>query len=54
MLMQWDQLMYAMISKSVHVKFRKITLRSSEVGATIFARDCESRLGVSEIENGED
>jgi len=33
------------------VKSRKVTLRSSEAGATIFARDCETRLGVSEIKN---
>ena len=40
-------------SKLVHVKFRKATLGISEVGATISVRDCETRLGVSEIENGE-
>ena len=33
------------------VKSRKTTLESSEVGATISARKCETRLGVSEIEN---
>jgi len=27
-------------------------LRSSEVCVTIFARDCKTRLGISEIENG--
>jgi len=31
---------------------RKATLKSSEISATISARDCETRLGVSEIENG--
>jgi len=36
----------------VHAKFRKIILGSSEVGATISARDCETRLGVLEIRNG--
>jgi len=35
----------------VHVKCRKVTFESSEVGATISVRDCETRLGVSEIEN---
>ena len=31
---------------------RKTTLESSEMSATISAKDCETRLGVSEIENG--
>ena len=39
------------VSTSVHVKFKKVTLRRSEVGSMISARDCETRLGVSEIEN---
>ena len=34
-----------------HVKSRKATLRSIEVGVTIYVRDCETRLGVSEIRN---
>jgi len=33
------------------VKFKKATLESSEVGATISVRDCETRLGVSQIGN---
>ena len=53
-------LMYAMVCtrpdltyrKLVHVKPRKATLGSSEVNIMISTRDCESRLGVSEIENG--
>jgi len=39
-------------SKSVHVKFRKATLRSSEVDAIMSARDSETRFGVLEIGNG--
>jgi len=35
----------------VHVKSKKATLKSSEVDATTSARDCETRLGVLEIEN---
>ena len=38
-------------SKSVHVKSRKATLGSSEVGATISARDYKIRLDISEVEN---
>jgi len=33
------------------IKSRKVTLGSSEVGTTISTRDCETRFGVSEIEN---
>jgi len=40
-------------SKSVYVKVRRAILESSEVGAMISARDCKTRLGVSEIENRE-
>ena len=57
-----ESLMYVMVctrpdlanavSTSVHVKSRKVILKSSEVGAMIPTRDCETRLGVSEIENG--
>jgi len=36
-----------------HVKSRKAILGNSEVGATISVRDCETRLGVSKIRNGE-
>ena len=50
MICTMPDLTYA-VSKLVHVKSRKVILRSSEVGATISARDCESKLGVSEIEN---
>ena len=35
-----------------HVKFKKATLRNSELGVTISTRDCEIRLGVSKIEKG--
>jgi len=40
-------------NKSVHVESKQAKLRSSEVGATISARDCEIRLGVSEVGNRE-
>jgi len=39
--------------KSIYVKSRKTILGSSKVGVMISVRDCETRLGVSEIENGE-
>jgi len=35
----------------VHVESRKATLGSNEVSAMIPTRDCETKLGVSEIEN---
>ena len=40
------------VSRFVSNPGKKI-LESSKVGATISARDCETRLGVSEIENRE-
>ena len=40
------------ISTVSRFKFRKATLRSSEIGAKISARDCKTRLGVSEIRMG--
>ena len=47
-------LAYAVSTVSQFISnLKKATLGSSEVGATISARECETRLGVSKIENGE-
>jgi len=45
-------LAYAASIVSVYVKSKKATLESSKVGAMISARDYETRLDISEIENG--
>jgi len=46
-------LAYAVSTVSHSCQIQEATLGSSEVGATIFTRDCDTRLGVSKIENGE-
>ena len=38
-------------SKSIHVIFRKVILRSSKVDTTISMRDCKTEFDVSKIEN---
>ena len=46
-------LAYAVSTKVGSCQIQKSHIGSSKVGATISARDCKTRLGVSEIENGE-
>jgi len=46
-------LAYTISTVRVNIKFKKVTLGSSEVDVTISSRDCETRLGVSKIENKE-